>query len=208
MPATLDFTARREIRQAGIFSGCSSSLSSAEALDFSHRSISLCDRHRQCRQAKKLSAQLGKLWRQDLFTKRRLDLISGQKVSTLGTLVYVSLAIEIATALGKVPKPKTKKPTYDKLLTIGLTQPPDILKEKSTPDSRKGCQESRLVKEVRNLHRKGVSRETLRTTSIFENTATSLFISKRNSREKDNAYAARKRNISILQTPDDMVPLR
>lgn len=64
-------------------------------------------------------------------------------------------AIEIAHALGRVPKLKTRAPYHD-VLQIGITLPPDILREKIitrlTTRLRRG-----MIAEARHLHEKGLS---------------------------------------------------
>jgi len=64
-------------------------------------------------------------------------------------------AIEIAKALGKVPKISTKKSEYD-FLKIGLSLPSHVLKEKIEKRLLARIK-SGMVKEIQNLHKKGLS---------------------------------------------------
>ena len=73
-------------------------------------------------------------------------------------------AIEIAKALGSVPKLKNKDETFSagaenvssKVLKIGLTLPPEILKERITARLLSRIKKG-MLKEVENLHRNGIS---------------------------------------------------
>ena len=64
-------------------------------------------------------------------------------------------AIEIAKALGKVPKISTKKSEHD-FVKIGLSLPSDILKEKIKKRLLARIK-SGMIKEIQNLHKKGLS---------------------------------------------------
>jgi len=102
----------------------------------------------------KLRAKLGKLPAEVLLSKLRLLDPARAKNIDPRNIVRIIRAIEIATVLGKVPKQKTKK-SYD-VLSIGLTLSPEILKEKIHARLMKRMRKDALVKEVRNLHEKGV----------------------------------------------------
>jgi len=63
-------------------------------------------------------------------------------------------AIEVAKTLGKVPKQKSKA-QFD-ALQIGLILPPEILKQKIKTRLLKRMKGDALIREVRNLHKKGI----------------------------------------------------
>ncbi len=95
---------------------------------------------------KKTAAQL-------VILLRKLD-PGRAKVIDINNKVRLIRAIEIANALGKVPKIKGKQ-KYD-VLKIGLALPDEVLKEKIrtrlTARIKKG-----MLKEIKSLHDKGVS---------------------------------------------------
>ncbi len=116
-----------------------------------------------------------------MLTKlRRLD---GLRVKTIDpkNKVRIIRAIEIATALGKIPKQKTKN-RYDALM-IGLTLPQDVIKEKIHKRLMKRMRGDALVREVKNLHARGVSWKRLHDFGL-EYRFVALYLQKELSREK------------------------
>ncbi len=91
----------------------------------------------------------------DLVTKLRV--IDPERAKTIDqkNKVRVIRAIEIATALGKVPKLTTKDIPYD-ITKIGLTLPEEILKEKIHTRLLKRIKQG-MLKEAEALHKSGVS---------------------------------------------------
>jgi tRNA dimethylallyltransferase len=90
-------------------------------------------------------------------------------------------AIEIAKALGKVPKLKKTPGAYDPLL-IGLTLDPEKLKEKIKKRLDKRFAHG-MIKEVRNLHKLGVSWKRLESFGL-EYRLISQFLQKKISRKE------------------------
>lgn len=65
-------------------------------------------------------------------------------------------AIEIAQALGKVPKIKSEKPKYD-FIKIGLYSPSETLNKRIEKRIKKMFERNKLVNEVRKLKKSGIS---------------------------------------------------
>ena len=65
-------------------------------------------------------------------------------------------AIEIAQALGKVPKIKSEKPKYD-FIKIGLYSSSDILNKRIEKRIKKMFERNKLVNEVKKLKKSGIS---------------------------------------------------
>jgi len=129
----------------------------------------------------KLRAKLKKLGAEVLFAKlRRLDPIRAKNIDPRNK-VRVIRAIEIATALGYVPKQKTK--INYRTLSIGLTLPPEKIREKIHARLMKRMQGDALVKEVRRLHEEGVCYRRLYDFGL-EYRYVALYIQKKLSREK------------------------
>ncbi len=102
----------------------------------------------------KLRAKLKKLPAEVLLAKLRLlDPERGKNIDPKNKIRIIR-AIEIAKALGKVPKRKTKN--HYEILTIGLTLPSKEIREKIHARLLKRMRSDALVKEVRELHKKGV----------------------------------------------------
>jgi len=129
----------------------------------------------------KLRAKLAKLGAEALMKElRRLDPIRAKNIDPLNK-VRIIRAIEIAKYLGKVPKQKSKK-NYD-VLSIGLMLPPEILKAKIQARLMKRMHGDALIKEVRNLHHKGISWKRLHDFGL-EYRFVALYLQKKLPREK------------------------
>ena len=89
-------------------------------------------------------------------------------------------AIEIALALGKVPKIKKEKSTYD-FIQIGLTLPDEILKERIKARLLKRL--PKMIIEVRKLHLDGLSWKRLESLGL-EYRFTALYLQKKISKSK------------------------
>jgi tRNA dimethylallyltransferase len=119
---------------------------------------------------KKLREQLSKKSAEQLF--KILKKLDGERAKNIDKNNGVRLirAIEIAKALGKVPVLKLNKTSMDtnsamaefvsmprfKILKIGLTLPPEILKERIRTRLLARIKKG-MIKEVDNLHKNGVS---------------------------------------------------
>lgn len=102
-----------------------------------------------------LRARLAKKSAKALFTMlKKLDPKRAKTIDPNNTRRLIR-AIEIARALGKVPKLKKVKPQYD-LLYIGLLLDPEELKKKIALRLKKRLAEG-MIKEAINLHKKGLS---------------------------------------------------
>lgn len=107
----------------------------------------------------KLREQLEKRSTESLFKiLKKLDKSRAKDISDkneLNNKVRLVRAIEIAKALGKVPRLKQKTPNFD-FIQIGLTLDDESLKEKIRTRLLKRIR-SGMLKEVENLHKKGLS---------------------------------------------------
>ncbi len=103
----------------------------------------------------KLRKTLEKQTAEKLFLK--LKKIDPARAKTIDSKNKVRLvrAIEIATALGKVPKVKTKPSRYD-FEIIGLTMPEDKLKKRIHVRLLARIQQG-MIEEVKQLHKNGLS---------------------------------------------------
>jgi len=130
---------------------------------------------------KTLRAKLAKLSAEVLLTKlRRLDSVRAKNIDPKNK-VRIIRAIEIAAALGKVPKQKWKK-NYD-TLSIGLTLLPEKIKEKIHIRLMKRMRSDALIKEIKNLHSSGVSWKRLEDFGL-EYRYVALYLQKKLSREE------------------------
>ena len=130
---------------------------------------------------KKLRKQLKKLSAEALWTKlRRLDSSRAKNIDPRNK-VRVIRAIEIATTLGKIPKQKVKN--HYNALMIGLTLPPEKIKEKIHNRLVKRMRGNVLIKEIRNLHERGVSWKRLYDFGL-EYRYVALYLQKKISKEK------------------------
>lgn len=103
----------------------------------------------------KLRAQLEKQSVEKLFTQ--LQTIDSERATSIDKHNKVRLirAIEIATALGKVPQVTTQKSPYD-VITVGLTTSDDELKQRIHNRLVKRLKQG-MIGEAKLLHKKGVS---------------------------------------------------
>jgi tRNA dimethylallyltransferase len=109
---------------------------------------------------KKSGAELFKLLLK-LDRSRALDI---QKKNEVNNKVRIIRAIEIAKALGKIPKIKSTKPKYD-FIKIGLCLPEDTLRKKV--EKRVGAMFAKtnnggLLEEIKKLKAAGISKNRLR----------------------------------------------
>jgi tRNA dimethylallyltransferase len=108
---------------------------------------------------KKLREQLEKKSTENLFKiLKKLDKTRAKEISDkneLNNKVRLVRAIEIAKSLGKVPHIKQKTPNFN-FIQIGLKLDDESLKEKIRVRLLKRI-ESGMLKEVENLHKKGLS---------------------------------------------------
>jgi len=105
---------------------------------------------------KKLRAKLSKLSAEALMKElRRLDSVRAKNIDPKNK-VRIIRAIEIAKSLGHVPPQRFNLCKY-KILSIGLTLPSDKLKEKIHARLMKRMRGDALIKEIKNLHKRGVS---------------------------------------------------
>lgn len=109
---------------------------------------------------KKLRSILSKKKSETLF--RMLQKLDVQRARSIDPNNKVRLirAIEIAKALGKVPRLVAKKPRF-KFVKIGLYLPPDVLRKKVKVRVKKMFKAG-LLREVKGLKRSGVSNNRLR----------------------------------------------
>ena len=116
---------------------------------------------------------------------RYLEKLDPERLKTIDKNNKVRLvrAIEIAKALGKVPSLGHKPRLGPKLevLKIGLTLPPEILKERIKARLLSRIKKG-MVKEVKNLHKSGVSWKRLNSFGL-EYRYVSLFLQKKLSKE-------------------------
>ncbi len=129
----------------------------------------------------KLRARLKKLSTEALMKElRRLDSVRAKNIDPKNK-VRIIRAIEIAKALGYVPKQKSKN-IYE-TLTIGLTLPSKEIREKIHARLSKRMRGDALVKEVRNLHAKDVCYRRLYDFGL-EYRYVALYLQKKLSKEK------------------------
>ena len=129
----------------------------------------------------KLRARLGKLSVETLMKElRQLDEARAKNIDPKNK-VRIIRAIEIARSLGRVPKLRNKK-EYNTLI-IGLTLPPEILKDKIHMRLMKRMRKDALIKEVRELRKDGVSWKRLYDFGL-EYRYVGLFLQNKISREK------------------------
>ncbi len=130
---------------------------------------------------KKLRAQLEKMSTETLVKK--IKLLDAQRASKLDlqNRVRIIRAIEIATALGYVPRVKKNK-RYDTLF-IGLTLDPHILREKIHTRLLKRNESNAMEKEVARLHKEGVSWKRLYSFGL-EYRYVSLYLQKKMDKEE------------------------
>ncbi|HYF05830.1 MAG TPA: tRNA (adenosine(37)-N6)-dimethylallyltransferase MiaA [Patescibacteria group bacterium] len=128
---------------------------------------------------KALRVKLAKLSTSELFDKlTKLDPVRAKTVDRSNPFRLIR-AIEIATAIGKVPRVKTRKPMYDVkwiVLSLSKTDLEQKVSKRLTARIKKG-----MVAEIRKLHDQGVSHKRLMALGL-EFKFTSLFLQKKLSR--------------------------
>ncbi|MFA5791564.1 MAG: tRNA (adenosine(37)-N6)-dimethylallyltransferase MiaA [Candidatus Paceibacterota bacterium] len=113
---------------------------------------------------KELRKSLDKKTEIELFNiLKKLDKVRAKNIKNKNELknkVRLIRAIEIAKALGKVPKIREEKPIY-KFVKIGLYLPPDKLKKKVEQRVKKMFKTG-LIKEIKKLKKSGISEKRLK----------------------------------------------
>jgi len=113
----------------------------------------------EVKENKKLRKILNKKNSEELFKiLKKLDKKRAQDIKNkneINNKVRLIRAIEIAKALGKVPKIKKEKSKYQ-FIKIGLSLPNEILKEKIEKRLKNRIKQG-MLQEVKNLHQKGLS---------------------------------------------------
>jgi len=130
---------------------------------------------------KKLRKVLEKKTTENLFIMlKKIDVVRAKNIDK-NNRVRLIRAIEIAKTLGKVPEINIIKNKFD-TLKIGLTLPPEILKERIKvrllSRTKKG-----MIKEVENLHKNGVSWKRLNSFGL-EYRYVSLYLQKEMTKEE------------------------
>jgi tRNA dimethylallyltransferase len=128
----------------------------------------------------KLRAQLAKKSADVLM--REITKLDPRRAKTLDPLnkVRIIRAIEVARALGSVPK--VKRTEQYETLFIGLTSTTEKLRERIHKRLLKRMKGDKMIREVKNLHKKGVSWERMHAFGL-EYRYVALYLQKKLSRE-------------------------